>query len=196
MTKQQALQKFHSTPLNWSSINSFRYDKVRWYKSFILGEREKSKYLDLGTYIDKKIQNDLTFLPTLPRYELMQHKMKIMFDGLELRGIPDGINVKKEKILADYKSGKHAWTKKRTFEHGQFLFYLLLIYVTMKIKPEEFKCRIHWIPTEDRGDFSVGMIKDAGFKTFECVHTMADILKFGAYIKETYKEMEKYLSTQ
>lgn len=174
-------------------MSSFRYDRERWYKSYILGQKESSKYLTLGKEIDQRIQDDPTFLPELPRYELMQHHMRVMFNGIQLMGTPDGINIKKNKQLADFKTGRIPWTQKKAEDTGQLLMYLLLIYITMKIKPEEFDCYIHWLESEDLGDFSVDLKKNVKIRTFKVKHTMADILAFGNEIIKTYKEMGEYL---
>jgi len=197
MTKEESLKKLYDTPVNWSSISSFRWNKENWFRNFILGERATSPEMTFGSYIDKKIQNDPNFMPKLPRFEMMQHHMKVVFNGLTLMGTPDGINIKKNKMLIDYKTGVKEWNKKRAEEHGQLLMYLLLIYITMKIRPEEFDCYIYWLPTkkEEDGNFDikVSLISETDFKTFKCKHTMTEILKFGTYIKETFKEMEEYI---
>ena len=97
MTKEQALQKFHEQGLNWSSVSSFTYQdtpeqKDQWFRQYILGERSSSPEMFFGSMIDKRIQTDPTFMPDLPRYELMQYKMKVNFNGLLLFGTPDGID--------------------------------------------------------------------------------------------------------
>lgn len=137
-------------------------------------------------------------MPDLPRYELMQHKMKVMFNGLLLFGTPDGINVstKHLKELWDYKTGKAKWTETRAQEHGQLLFYLLLLWITEKIKPEDFECGIHWLPTRDTSDFKIELISETKFQSFKVKHTNLEVLKFGAYIKDVHFEMEQYIENR
>lgn len=179
--------------LNWSSLSSFAYDKERWYQSFILGKRESSKEMTFGSMIDKKIQDDPKFFPTLPRYEFMQEKLKVMFNGILLYGTPDGFNLKESKHLADYKTGKQAWTQKRADDHGQLTMYLLLLFISKNIRPEEFDCFIHWFPTIETGAFEIKLKDDNEFKTFKTKRTMQDLLNFGSYIKKTLVEMEAYI---
>lgn len=197
MMNNKHLDKLHSLPLNWSSISSFEYNRERWFRNFILGEKSSSEEMSFGTMIDKKIQVDPTFMPNLPRYELMQHKMTVMFNGIQLMGTPDGINLKKNKQLADYKTGRLKWDRKRAQDHGQLVMYLLLLYITEKVKPEEFDCFIHWLPTklEENGNFErkITLISETEFKTFKVKHTMQDLLAFGLRIKKTYAEMELYV---
>lgn len=193
---KQHLDKFKEKPFSWSSISSWEFNKESWARKYLDGIYDPdSEELKFGKYIDEKIQKDPEFLPHLPRYEKMQHKMKVMFGDILLVGIPDGIDFK-GKRLADYKTGKKEWTIQRAKETGQLKFYLLLLYITEKIKPEEFDCYIHWLPTklEENGNFErkISLIKEDDIRTFKVKHTMADILKFGQYIKQTYKEMCDY----
>ena len=155
------------------------------------GIYDTSKEMDYGKLIDKKIQDDPAFLPHLPRYEKMQYKMLMKMGEIELVGIPDGVDFKNKK-LADYKTGKKEWDIKRAKETGQLKFYLLLLYLVHKIKPEEFDCYIHWLPTKETGDFKIEMIEENNIKTFKVKHTMVDILNFASYIKQTHKEMSLF----
>lgn len=184
---------FKKRPLSWSAISSFEYDKEQWYRSYILGEKQTSKEMTFGNIVDKRIQNDPSFLPEVPRYPLMQHRMKVSFNGIHLVGVPDGLDLKNFH-LADFKTGKKAWDKKRANETGQLTMYLFLIYISEKIPPEKFKCLIHWLPTKDASDFSI-QFRDIPCLpvTFETKRSMADILKFGDRINKTVKAMQEYV---
>jgi hypothetical protein len=184
-------------PLSWSSKSSFDYNREEWFESYYLGKKKTSKEMDFGSYVDKKLQTDPTFLPFIPRYEHMQYPMNIMFGKIPLVGIPDGLNLTNSTVLADYKTGKKAWDKKRADETGQLSWYLLMLYVIKKIKPEDFKLYIHWLPTEEKGDFSIGFVEpiEKSYKVFETKRTMLDILNFGSEINKTYEEMRKYVES-
>lgn len=188
------IKRFHDRPMSWSQISSFEYSPAQWYDIYVLGKKQESKELTFGSIIDKKIQDDPKFMPSLPRYPHMQYKMKVMFDGVPLVGLPDGLDLDKY-LLADYKTGKKAWDQKRADETGQLTMYLLLLYISKKLPPEKFKCYIHWLPTEERGDFSIDLIKDCKPITFETKRTMTDVLLFGLRIKKVIKDMEEYLLT-
>jgi len=191
------LTKLHTLNVSWSAISSFQYDKEKWFDSYILGKKQQSKEMDFGKVIDQRIQDDPNFLPHLPRYEHMQYKLEVVMSGLKLKGIPDGLTLTgKKKKLFDYKTGKKAWDLKRAKETGQLKFYLLLIYITHKIPPEEFECGIHWLPTRETGDFAIEFIEENNIKTFKVKHTMQDILLFASEIKRIYKEMEEYVASK
>lgn len=182
---------FKKRPLSWSQISSFKYDPRQWYENYILGNHSSSPEMEFGSFIDKKIQNETDFLPDLPRYPLMQHKMKVVFNGIHLVGLPDGLDLEKF-LLADYKTGKKKWDKKRADETGQLTMYLLLIFITKKISPEKFRCFIHWLPTQDNGNFEISFSDNFKIQTFETKRTMKDLLMFGKYISETIEDMNQY----
>lgn len=190
---------FNSRPLSYSSISSFEWNKDKWYRSYILGEQQSSLEMTFGSMIDKKIENDPTFLPTLPRYSIMQHKMKAMFNGIQIIGTADGMCFDKF-LLADFKTGRIPWDQKRTDETKQLTMYLLLAYITKKVSPEDFKCYIHWLPTkkDDHGNFE----SEISFRddpvvpiTFETKRSMKDILLFGSYIMKTVDEMKSFVES-
>lgn len=196
MDKKEITLDFNKRPLSPSCMMSFLYDKEKWYQSYVLGKRESSPEMDFGNMVDDRIQKDPTFIPDLPRYPLMQEKMTIAFNGIKLVGKFDGLDLD-NFILADYKTGVKKWDKKRTKETIQLTFYLFLIYVTKKIPPEKFTCKIHWLPTKKQ---DIGFSTEISFRddpvvpiTFETKKTMSDLLKFGKFIKNTINEMEKYV---
>jgi hypothetical protein len=189
-------EHLRNRPLSWSQLSSFEYDPEQWYQSYIMGVRQQSKEMDFGSYVDKRLQDDPTFLPDVPRYEHMQYKMRAKLGWIPLVGIPDGLDLTTErKVIADFKTGKKKWDKKRADETGQLTFYLMLLYFTERHAPEDFECRIHWIPTEDKGDFTVGLAGDK-VHTFVTKRTMQDIAVFAARIKKTVAEMESYVNSK
>lgn len=183
--------------ISWSQISSFEWDPEQWYETYVLGIRQISRELTFGSYIDKKIQEDPTFLPELPRYKLMQHKMEAKLGGLKIVGLPDGLDLVKF-LLADYKTGKFkangapAWDQAKAEATGQLKMYLLLVWLTEKITPDKFKCFIHWIPTFERGDFTIQLVEPVKIHTFEVRITMQEVLEFSVHITNTVKKMKAY----
>lgn len=192
---KQHLNKLHSLNLSPSAINSFLWNPVQWFDAYILGNFKKSKEMDFGTMIDLKIQNDPNFLPHLPRYEYMQEELVAMLGNIRLKGKPDGFNLTKSKELFDYKTGRNPWTQQKVDDSIQLKFYLLLLYINKKIRPEEFTCGIHWLPTKETGDFKVEFVEEKNIKTFVTRYTLQDLLVFIKQIKGIYKEMEQYVAS-
>lgn len=183
---------FNKRPLSWSALSSFEWSPEQWYRTYVLGEKPSSKEMDFGSVVDKKIQKDPTFLPTLPRYTHMQYPLKVVFNKIPLIGFPDGVCFD-NGLLADYKTGKKAWDQKRADETGQLTMYLFMIYAAKKLRPEQFKCFIHWLPTKENGDFTISFTDDMEPVTIETKRTMQDVLAFGARINATVKAMNEYL---
>lgn len=181
-------------PLSWSAISSFEYSPEQWYTTYILGIRQESKELTFGSYVDTKLQNDPTFLPQVERYPIMQHGMRAALKGvIPLIGYADGW-CSTTLRLKDDKTGKKPWDQKRTDETGQLTMYAFLLYLTARIKPEDLRLFISWLPTVEQGDFSIGFRDDPVVpQIFETRRTMEDILEFGMRIKITLAAMEEYV---
>lgn len=180
-------------PFHWSQISSWQYNPEQWYQRYYLGlPEELSREVIFGSMVDERIQVDPTFIPSLERYPIQQHQMSVMYNGIRLNGTADHFD-RKGRRLKDDKTGKKLWDKKRADETGQLTMYLLLLYISEKIKPEEMRCFIDWLPTIEDGDFSI-KFRDSPPKpiTIETKRTMTDILNFAAYINSVRKEMEAY----
>lgn len=181
-------------PFHWSQISSWEYDPEQWYNTYYLGiPQTLNKELAFGKMVDDRIQDDPDFIPELERYPIQQHSMSVMYNGIKLNGTADHFD-RKGRRLKDDKTGKKVWDQKRADETGQLTMYLLLLYISEKIKPEEMTCYIDWLPTVDRGDFTI-QFRDNPPKpiTFKTTRTMKDLLAFGAKINQIRKEMKAYI---
>lgn len=183
-------------PLSWSAISSFEWSAEQWYDTYILGIKQTSPEMTFGSYVDKQLQLDPTYLPHVPRYQHMQHKMNAVFDGIPLVGVPDGLDYEPEHKLSDYKTGKNPWTQSKADLTGQLTFYALLLFLTEGLRPEVWKIAIHWLPTAYQPDFTIGFRNptDPELITFTTTRSMVDILEFGKRIKDTYKLMQRYVA--
>ena len=152
--------------------------------------------MDFGSLIDKKIQNDPTFCPSLPRYPHMQYQLDVVYNKkIYMTGKPDGLCLEKF-YLADYKTGRNPWKKADADKTDQLTCYLFLIYISKKIQPEKFHCYIHWLPTTkmESGSFDVKIqFRDNPVVpiTFETKRNMGDLLKFGDKVQQTVEDMQK-----
>lgn len=185
-------------PLSWSAISSFEYDPEQWYRKYVLGHEDPATpEMLFGSEIGLKLATDPTFLPHVKRYPIFEYKLEFTFSGMPMIGYIDGFDDEPSNVtlmydLGEYKTGKRAWTQKRADEHGQFDMYLLGLWITRKIPPEKVLLNLHWMPTQDNGDFSIGFVDERLCHTFETQRTMQDILKFGVRINTRYKEMIAY----
>lgn len=179
--------------LSWSAISSFKWNKEEWYEKYVLGKKQPETIeMKFGKEFAKLIEDGKCPLPLLPIQSKVEHKFEVMFGKIKLLGYVDSFCHLTKKKLEEYKTGKKAWDQKRADNHGQVDMYLLMNYITNKVKPEDVEVRIHWIPTQDNGDFSISFVKPVVIHSFKTKRTMADILKFGSRINNAYKEMEEY----
>lgn len=185
-------------PLSWSQISAFEYDREKWYRSYILGEKDPpSAEMLFGSKIGKLIESDPTYLPFIPRESHMEYKLIAKLGKTDMVGYIDSF-CPKDFILREYKSGGPVWDQKRADNHGQISCYLLMLYLSKGIRPEQVKCFLHWLPTarKENGDFTVDInfvddIEQA-VQHIETKRTTRDILEFGVRINRILKEMEDF----
>jgi len=187
-------------PLSYSAINLFSDPQwgspEKWYDSYILGKRQTSREMTFGSMIDKRFQNDPTFLPEIQRYSVLQHEMKVMFADIPLIGYSDGWEPDTARLM-DLKTGKAPWTKKRANDTTQLTMYALMLYIQDKVKPEDISFTIVHLPTKENGDFSIGFRDDPVVpQYFHTKRIMEDLLLFGAHIKKTYAQMQEYVASR
>lgn len=195
------LEKLNSRPLSWSSISSFEWNPNTWAKKYLEGiEEPKSAELIFGSWCGGKLEKDPTFLPQIERQSKMEQGFNVNLGGIKLVGYADTFCDKTFKKLGEFKTAntKNEWTQKKVDKHGQLTLYVLFIYITYKIKPEDIEIKLWWMPTkkEESGNFDVKISFvdniEENIKMFKTKRTMVDILKFAQYIQETYKAMEEF----
>lgn len=217
-------------PLSWSGISAFEWNPHQWYHKYVVHGKctyakdgkgidfcvvvgfadpncpvvKKTPELIFGSMVDLKIQEDPTYLPEIVRYEIMQHEMRCMYNGIPLVGYADTrrnrVRPAKNRsslshALRDYKTGRKPWDQKRADETGQLTMYVGMEYLTDKIKPEEFDLFIDWMPTHIEGG-EVVFVDPFSVKTFQTRRTMHQVLTFFQRIEDTWAAMEEYATRQ
>jgi hypothetical protein len=179
-------------PLSWSAISSFEYDPEQWYRKYALGQEDAAtKEMLFGSEVGKKLATDPSYLPHIKRYPIFEYELRFFFAGIPMIGFIDGW-CPSTLDLGEYKTGKKPWTQKRADEHGQFDAYLLGLWTMHKIRPEDVRLHLHWMPTQDNGDFSISFIDEKDCRTFKTKRTMRNVLDFGMRINRVYREMDAY----
>lgn len=179
-------------PFSWSQLSSFEYDPEQWYKNYFLGQRsDPSAEMEFGKVFAQSVEDGKPIVD-VPTQNAVEYPFKVKYGKIILVGFADSFCTLTKKKLEEYKTGKRAWDQKRADGHGQIDMYLLMNYITHKVRPEEVECRIHWIPTQDNGDFSISFVKPVRVHSFPTKRTMQDILRFGQRINDTISLMEKY----
>lgn len=177
-------------PLSWSAISSFEYDPEQWYRRYVLGIKDPSTApMEFGKEIGEKLATDPSFLPGVPRRSHFEYELRCMFGKIPLIGFIDSYLPHTD--LDEYKTGVKPWTQKRVDEHGQLDMYLLMLYLCHQVRPEKIRVRLHWLPTQENGDFSISLVSE-DCHSFDTKRTMVDVLHFGDRINSTVKQMREY----
>lgn len=190
-------------PLSWSAISSFEWDKEQWYRNYYLGQKDPmTPELIFGAKFALSCEKKKPLAPVTMLSE-MEHAFKVVFNGIPLTGFADTYCRTSKRKIGEYKTGVKAWDQKRVDQHGQITMYALMNYISHRIKPEDTKFFLEWIPTrkimQENGDYSkfdytIGFESDPPeVRTFHTKRTMKDILTFGNRINNTIEEMERYV---
>ena len=184
---------FKERPLSWSAISSWEYNKEQWAKKYLDNIKEPANPAMLfGHLIGQAIAQKHSQAPKVPHGSVWEYKMVAKVGNIPLLGYADSFEPS-PPIMDEYKThGVNGWSQKRVDEHGQFTMYALLLYLQDKIHPKDLGIRLSAIPVRSKNDFSMEVNNDLPILTFETKRTMADILRFGAYIKAVVKDMKSY----
>lgn len=181
-------------PLSYSSLNLFTDKKwggpEKWYKKYILKEKDTvSAEMEFGKRFAKSVEDGEPLAPvTLLKHA--EYPLSVVFAGIPLIGYVDGYTP--HTHLIEYKTSGKVWTQLEVDKHRQFDMYLLMLYITYKIWPEDIDLALECIQTVKGGDFEMGFVKPMKVHRFKTKRTRMDILSYGQWIKETRLAMMKY----
>ncbi len=198
--------------VSWSSLSKFGYEghmtyanRSEWYDKYVLGIRQTklTPYMTFGTEVGERLVADPKFLPEVPRFPIFEQELQGTLRSISLIGHLDGFGLE-EKLLGEYKtsSNPRTWTSDTVAKHDQILFYCLLIWLNYKIRPEDLKITLTYIPCKlvSNSTNKLQTIHDkkvvlTGEKciTFPTKRTMAQVLEFAGQIKKAHKAMRKYI---
>lgn len=214
-------------PMSWSAISSFEWNPKQWHDKYVIHGKclrddpekgicamcvvagfadpecpvvKKTIELVFGSMVDKKIQDDPTYLPHVVRYPILQHEMSMTFENIPMIGFADTYREEwsegpydfhESPALRDYKTGRKPWTQKRADETGQLTLYAFFLYKMEKIRPEDVEFYIDWLPTHIK-DGQIEFLNEGEVVTFRTKRTMQDVLEFGSRIKRTWALMEEF----
>lgn len=194
LTLKQKIKNWKARPYSWSQHSSFRdYDKAEWYNKYILGiSTPPNKRMTFGSLVGKRIENDPTYIPQLPR-GIMEYGITTKMGKIELIGFMDAYNPD-TKTINEYKtSGPDGWNQSKVDDHGQLTLYCLLLLLKEGIKPEDVTIQLHHLHTTEGGDFAIAFAKPFTLNSYTTKRTTEQVLKFGAEIIKLRKEMELYI---
>lgn len=180
-------------PMSWSAISSFEWDPEQWYENYIIGKKMvMTAELTFGAKFasaceKRKPPAKVTMLSK------MEQGFKVKFGKLWLTGFADTFDKVGKKKIGEYKTGVKAWDQKRVDEHGQITMYALMNYLVSKIKPQDTRFFLEWIPTRKLGDYTIDFVRPIEVHHFDTKRTMKDMLDFGERINKTALKMQEYV---
>ncbi len=183
-------------PLSWSSLSAFAWNRRDWYKKYLLGERQPdTPPLIFGKQVGYKLQHDPTFLTEVPRLPIFEKKLTGKLGDINLVGYLDAFSDNPMSFM-EYKTSSNdtRWSQKKAEEHGQMMFYFLLIWLNYQIPPEEIEAALVYIPCRENGAFDIELTGDPA-QVFPVKKTIPDLIKFGEFVKKTYANMQKYVES-
>lgn len=187
------LDRLRARPLSWTSISSWTFNKEQWARKYLDNIVDPpNPAMTFGKIVGERLASDPTYLPEVPRLPIFEHGINLTFAGIPLVGFFDSF-CPETPALYEYKTSGNSnrWTQQKAEGHGQIDLYVTLLYMTNKIKPEDLKIKLVYIPVIETGSFELD-INSKGIKIFEIKKTMSDVLKCAGMIKRVYKEMEEY----
>lgn len=128
----------------------------------------------------------------LNTYCKVEHLFKVNFNDITLVGYADTFCDISKNNIKDFKTTKTMWTQDKADKNPQALMYILMNYITNKIKPEDVDFVFECYLTQETGDFIMKFVEPIRPVVFKVHHSMKDILQMGARIKKARKEMEKW----
>lgn len=196
MSKINVKELLQSRPLSWSAISRFEYNPEEWYQKYILGIVDTdNKEMIFGKLFAKSIEDGKPLAP-ISIVGKAEHVFKVVFNGIPLIGFVDNFCTETNRKLREYKTGKKPWDQKRVDAHGQIDMYLLMNYITNKVRPEEVECALEWIPTIETGDFKIEFAYPITVHHFKTKRTLSDIINFGARINSIVNAMQTYVNSK
>lgn len=192
-TRQKQIENWKKRSVSWSQIYQFNtYSKDDWFKKYILGEQTPTnKEMTFGSLVGKRLETEPAYIPDVPREKVMEYELHAKMGDISLVGFADSYG-EDTLTLREYKTGKTEWTQERVDQHGQITMYLSMLMLRDKVKPEDVTCTLHWMPTEIRGDFTIGFKSPFKVHHFTTKRTTKDCLLFCAEIIKLRQEMLKY----
>jgi len=190
--------RFKKRPLSFSQLSSWEWDKEQWYNSYILGIREPATPgMIAGNKFGDMIGTKEFPIPELQDIGTKEYKLEGNIDDIYMVGYADGYDPYK-LILHENKTSDNLnrWNQKKVNEHGQLTMYLLLLYLSEKVKPEEVTVFLNFIPLERGGDMIYRLPEPAVYHQFPTKRTGVQLLQYAQYIADTVKAMDEYVKTR
>lgn len=195
--RRQQIAKWKERDVSWSQISSWMYSKDQWAMKYLFGiEEPANQAMIFGNVVGDTLGLPSSMVPSLNPHlvGIKEFELRVPMNGYNLVGFCDHF-CPETIVLNENKTSqkKDRWTQKLVDEHGQITMYDLMLYLKLKIKPEDVRNFLNFIPVTEGQDFQLRV--EDNFLRFETKRTLKQCLMFGAQIQKTLKDMEAYAQT-
>ena len=188
--------------LSYSQFNTFLSSPKRYKKMYIDGIRLSSKYLSFGskiaTALETREKSDdpdiIKALELIPDVQEKEKEFLVDFEGIPLSGKLDGFEfIDGVYHIEEDKTGKNPWTQSKVDNAKQITFYVIFLWKTYGVKPEDIKVKLRWLETFEDVDGSIHLT--GRVEVFETQRTMKDILNIYPDIKKAWLGIEELVNS-
>ena len=145
-----------------------------------------------GNVVGDSIGTDHSLVPMLTPPGIKEYEFKAKFGKKHtLWGFAD-FYCPDTRVLHENKTSTNPnqWTQKKVDDHTQLTMYALMLFLKHKIKPEDVKMVLNFIPVLP----TYTMPDPVVVHSFETSRTTKDVLEYSAFILDTLVEMERYVN--
>ena len=192
--RKQQIAKWKERDVSWSQLSSWMYSKDQWANKYIFDKEEPANQAMLfGNVVGDTLGLEHSMVPSLNPHLIgtKEFELRVPMNGHNLVGFCDHFCLD-FNVLNENKTSQKSdrWTQKLVDLHDQITMYNLMLYLKHKIKPEQVKNFLNFIPVFESGDFKL-RVEDK-FHRFETKRSLKQCLMFGATIGKILKDMEAY----
>lgn len=198
MSKKEFIKRFEKRPLSHSQLNSWEWDPVQWYRSYIEGVRDPATPAMLyGNVVGDSIGTDDSLVPELKTPGVKEYSLRASLGKIHMIGYADHYCHKTFELHENKTSTNlKRWDQKKVDDAKQLSMYALLIFLQNGTPPEDLKIYLNFIPVEVGQDFQYKMPEPPQVMTFETRRTTADITEYSAYVIKTVDKMYDYVKAR
>lgn len=191
--RKQQIETWKERDVSWSQLNSWFYSKDQWAFKYLFGKHEDANQAMLfGNVVGDTLGIETSMVPSLNPFlvGVKEYTIRVKMGKHTLVGYCDHY-CPDMKVLNENKTSQtlNKWTQDAVDKHDQLTMYTLMLFLRDKIKPEDVKIWLNFIPVYMDGFFPY--VKDE-YHRFPTKRTSNQCLIFGAKIDKVLKEMEKY----
>lgn len=191
-------KRFIKRPLSHSQLESIKWSEDEWFENYILeAKKESNPAMRFGSLVGDSIGTFKSMVPQLVPPGVKEYEMRgYISDDLgdiHMIGFADHY-CNQTFVLHENKTSdnRKKWNKKSVDEHTQLTMYALLLHIQDKIKPDDIKMQLNYIPVRIVGT-TYRLSDPPEVISFATKRTNTQVIQYVGYVKEVVKKMDKII---